>query len=121
MHRSVRNTLFRVIVALTALLLIPQTANAAAGAESSYEFATPLFGLSAARGGGLLVADAGAGVVKLQGGNGTLIAELPNITDVAPYTKRSMHAVTGAGDARLYRIRDGVVTRRANLAVSKPT
>ena len=76
------------IVALTALLLLPQAANAAAGAESSYEFATPLFGLSAARGGGLLVADAGAGVVKLQGGNGTLIAELPNITDVAPYTKR---------------------------------
>ena len=115
MHRSVRTTLFRVAVSVTALLLIPQTANAAAGAESTYVFATPLFGLSAARGGGLLVADAGAGVVKLRGGNGTLIAELPNITDVAPYTKRSMHAVTGAGDARLYRIRDGLVTRRANL------
>ena len=112
MHRSTR-VFARLAVALTALLLIPQAA--AAGGVTDYEFATPLFGLSAAPGGGLLVADAGAGVVKLQAGAGTLVASLPGVTDVAPISERAMHAVTGAGDAKLYRIKDGVVSTRADL------
>ena len=51
---------------------------------SSYPFATPVFGLDAARDGTLLVADAGAGIVRLQGSRGRLIAELKGVSDVAP-------------------------------------
>ena len=106
----------RLVALMTALIVIvPQAATAGGGSASgSYEFASPLFGL-AAKGGALFVADAGAGVVRLRGGNGRLIAELPGVTDVAPISHTSMYAVTGAPDRRLYRITDGVVSRVANL------
>ncbi len=106
----------RLVALMTALIVVvPQAATAGGGSASgSYEFASPLFGL-AAKGGALFVADAGAGVVRLRGSNGRLIAELPGVTDVAPISHTSMYAVTGAPDRRLYRITDGVVSRVANL------
>lgn len=81
------------------LLAIPGTSGAAGA--SSYEFATPLFGLDDAPNGELLVADAGAGIVRLRGGKGKLIVELPGVTDMSPIGNRSMWAVTGGGEGNL--------------------
>ena len=100
-------------VAATAALFVSQVAQA--GIATDYEFASPLFGLKAARGGGLLVADAGAGIVKLQGSHGALIAELPGVTDAASVTQRSIFALTGAPDSTLYRARNGKVHELADI------
>jgi hypothetical protein len=94
-----RRPLLRVLAVsalLGGLLGIPATAG---GAEHQrYEFATPVFGLDTARDGSLLVADAGAGIVRLRNGEGRLIVELPGVTDMAPIGNRSMWAVTGGGE-----------------------
>ena len=96
-------------------LLVPGSASARSVAN--YEFATPVFGLSTVPGSSaLVVADAGAGVVRLQGGTGQLIAPLPGVTDVAPLGPRKMHAVTGAPASALYWIVDGSVRKRADIA-----
>jgi hypothetical protein len=63
----------------------------------SYDFATPLFGLATAPDGSLLVADAGAGIVELRKGAGSLVAELPGATDVAPIGRGDMFATRGGG------------------------
>jgi hypothetical protein len=99
-----------------AVLFFPQVASA--GGVTDYQFASPLFGLHAAIGGGLLVADAGAGVVKLKGPHGTLVAQLPGVTDAASINRKAVYAVTGAGGPtgkRLYRLKDGSVRQVANL------
>lgn len=67
---------------------------------SFYE--TPLFGLSSGPGGTLLVADAGQGIVDAK--DGTLVAALPGITDVAPIAGGGLWALTGAPDNKLYRV-----------------
>jgi hypothetical protein len=106
MHRRPRVRTMAIAIAAAASLFVSQ--GATAGGTTDYEFASPLFGLHAARGGGLLVADAGAGVVKLRGsGSGKLIAELPGVTDAASITRRSTYALTGAPDSMLYRARKG--------------
>lgn len=105
---------FATAVVFTAVLLVPQ----AASARTDYQFASPLFGLHAAKGGGLLVADAGAGVVRLKGKDGTLVAQLPGVTDAASINNSTIAAITGAGGPsgkKLYRIHDGNVRQVANL------
>ena len=63
----------------------------------SYEFATPIFKLAVAPDGSLLVADAGAGIVELRNGVGSLVAELPGVTDVGPIGRGDMFALRGGG------------------------
>lgn len=103
-----RFTLFLLVVAL--LLLLP--AVVLASDVPSYDFTTPLFGLAAAPDGSLLVADAGQGIVELRNGQGSLVAALPGVTDVAPIGRGVMFALTGGGDdpataGKLYRISRG--------------
>jgi hypothetical protein len=106
--------LVRLIVATVGLvLLLPGGAQAVP--ITDYPFVTPVFGMAAVPGDGLAVADAGAGVVKLQGGVGSLFAELPGVSDVAPVGRRKMHAITGAPDRRLYWLAGGHVRERADL------
>ncbi|HSM38255.1 MAG TPA: ScyD/ScyE family protein [Candidatus Limnocylindrales bacterium] len=111
---------FRVVVALatvTALLLaIP---GAASAAVPTYEFATPAFGLATAPDGSLLVADAGSGIVELRKGHGSLVAELPGVSDVAPIGRGAMWAVTAGfgapGEKTLYRVSRGHASPVADL------
>lgn len=102
-------------IALAAAASLFVSQGATAGGATDYEFASPLFGLHAAKGGGLLVADAGAGVVKLKGHGGKLIAEIPGVTDAASITRHSVYALTGAPDNMLYRARKGNVTAFADI------
>lgn len=100
MHRSVRAVLIQLAAALSAFLLLAQPA-AQARTGFDYDFATPLFGLSTAKGGGLLVADAGAGIVRLRDGKGSLIVELPGVADMARSSRSRIQALAGP---TLYRI-----------------
>lgn len=90
-----------------------------------YLFATPVFGIATAHDGSLLVADAGAGIVRLRHGKGALIAELPGVTDIAPTGPQSMFAITGGGpgpmSARLFRVFKGNITEIANLGAFEAT
>ncbi len=83
---------------LTVLLLVAAvTAGFApsATAGAAYEFAGPVFGLAAGPGDVLFAADSGAGIVRLQAGEGQLIAELPRVTDIAPVRPGWMWAIAG--------------------------
>jgi hypothetical protein len=102
------------ILAVTASLLLAAPV-AAADPLPDHEFTTPVFGLDAAPDGGLLVADAGAGIVSLRNGTASLVAELPGIADVASIGGGSMLAITGAGDAKLYRVSKGRTALVADL------
>ncbi len=108
-RRPILPHIARLILAAGALLAAPLTASAEE--PPAYTFTGPLFGLATAPAGGLVVADAGAGVVVLRKGGGRLLATLPNVTDVAPIGLSSMYAVTGGGpepsDGKLYRISHG--------------
>lgn len=97
--RRSRFRLLAVSALVVGLFAIPETAGA--GKPPKYEFATPVFGLDTAPNGDLLVADAGAGIVRLRGGKGKLIVELPGVTDMAPIGGGSMWAVTGGGEGDL--------------------
>ncbi len=96
----------------------PTTASASPGVPA-YEFASPLFGLATAPDGSLLVADYGAGIVELRGGAGSLVAELPGVTDIAPIGRGDMFAVTGAGPFdtswKLFRVSRGQTQQIADL------
>jgi hypothetical protein len=95
-----------------------------------FPFGTPVFGLAAGFDGSLLVADAGAGIVKLRRGGGEIIAALPGVSDVAP-TLFGMFAITGspgeglpqtALSSRLYWVsHSGSVTEIANLGEFEAT
>ncbi|MFE9691896.1 ScyD/ScyE family protein [Micromonospora sp. NPDC005806] len=104
-------------MALTGGLLIP--AASAQASVPSYEFASPAFGLATAPDGSLLVADAGAGIVELRNGVGTLAAPLPGVTDVAPIGRGDMFAVTGGGEdasaRKLFRVSGGATREIADL------
>lgn len=110
----------RIVVALatvtTLLLAMP---GAASAAVPSYDFATPAFGLATAPDGSLLVADAGSGIVELRNGKGSLVAELPGVSDVAPIGRGVMWAVTAGfgtpGEKSLYRVSRGAVKMIADL------
>jgi hypothetical protein len=87
----------------------------------TFDFTTPAFHLAAAPGGGLLVADAGAGIVELRKGSSTVVAQLPGVTDVAAVGRGSMFAVTGGGPeppldaAKFYRVSRGGTRLVADL------
>lgn len=86
--------------------------------------AGPVFGIAAELG-SLLVADAGAGIVRLRHLETELVAPLPGVSDVAPVTPFVQLAVTGGGPgpgaARLYRVVRGAVTEVANLGAFEAT
>jgi hypothetical protein len=108
--------------ALAAVLpLVPVAAHGSHA--SNYVFATPVFGIDTAFDGSLLVADAGAGIVRLRQNRGTLIADLPGVTDVAP-TWFGLLAVTGGStdpsqltplSRKLFRVFHGQVSELADL------
>jgi hypothetical protein len=91
----------------------------AATAVAPYDFATPIFGLATTPDGGLLVADAGAGIVELRKGVGSLVAELPGVTDIAPIGRGSMFALRGGGPGlttgAIFRVSRGNVRQIADL------
>ncbi len=117
----------RVACAAALLALLALTPVAAHNFKvSDYPFATPVFGLATGFDNSLLVADAGAGIVRLKRGGGDLIAALPGVSDMAP-TLFGMWAITqGTGpggvpqtptSSRLYWVSHfGHVTEIANLA-----
>jgi hypothetical protein len=86
--------------------------------------AGPVFGL-ADDAGSLLVADAGAGIVRLRNKKTELVAALPGISDVAPVNPFTQLAITGGGPgptaAKLYRVVKGVVTQVADLGAFEAT
>ena len=113
-----------VILAIAVMALIPAAAmaNDVKSEElPSFDFATPLFGLAAAPDGSLLVADAGAGIVELRHGQGSLVAEMPGIADVAPIGRSNMYAITGGGEegnttaGKLFRVSRGSAREIADL------
>lgn len=105
-------------ITVTAIVLAMVTA-AGIHAVSSYEFATPIFKLAVAPDGSLLVADAGAGIVELRNGVGSLIAELPGVTDVGPIGLGDMFALRGGGPGlttgALFRVSRGSTQLIADL------
>ena len=106
------------LFSLVALLAVFPIGGAASGVPT-YAFATPIFGLATAPDGSLLVADAGAGIVELRNGEGSLVASLAGVTDVAPIGRGAMFAITAGGpgpDARkLFRVSRGSVQELADL------
>ena len=120
-HRSIR-TLVATATVSTLLLAMPGAVSATVPA---YDFATPVFGLATAPDGSLLVADGGAGIVELRKGAGSLVAELPGVSDVAPIGRGVMWAVTAAfglpGEKTLYRVARGHATAVADLGAFEAT
>lgn len=107
------------------LAMGPLAAAKTGPGSATFPYATPVFGMATAPDGSLLVADYGAGIVELRKGVGTLVAELPAVTDIAPIGRSSMFAVTGAGEAdtawKLFRVSRGVVTQIADLLAFETT
>jgi hypothetical protein len=99
--------------AIAALMLVAVTALTVTA--SIYPFATPIYGLGVSPDGSLLVADAGAGIVGIRKGVGSLIASLPGVTDVAPIGGGDMFAITSGADFGLYRVSRGSTRRIADL------
>lgn len=93
-YRS-RTMRWRTLTALAAVLAVSTVAGI--GATMAYEFATPIFKLAVAPDGSVLVADAGAGIVELRNGAGSLVAELEGVTDIAPIGRSDMFALRGGG------------------------
>jgi hypothetical protein len=108
-----------VAAVLLLLLVVPAAHARKADPLPDYEFAGPVFGLTLAPDGSLLVADSGAGIVELRKGQGSVVAALPGVADVDAIGRGSMFAITGGGEgdtaARLYRISRGNVREIANL------
>src|SRR5437764_2833625 len=89
-------------VLVVGLVLVPTAAQA----NPSF-YATPLFGITTASDGRLLVADSGQGIVN--GDDGSLVAALPGVTDVAAMANGELWATTSGGEEetgvqKLYRI-----------------
>ncbi len=89
-HRSPRRIVTVLLTVAAATVALAQPASAA-----PYAFAGPVFGLAAGPGDVLFAADAGAGIVRLQGGEGELVVELPGVTDIAPVKPGRMWAIAG--------------------------
>lgn len=104
--------------ALAGAVLTPAVASAAPIPQ--YPFTTPTFGLAAAPDRSLLVADAGSGIVELRKGQGSLVASLPNVTDIAPLGRGSLFAITGGGasatDGKLFAVSRGSTRQIADLS-----
>jgi hypothetical protein len=112
---SIRTAILACLVAGLALVgLAPQ----AGALPATFNFAGPVFGLSA-RGGTLFAADFGAGIRRISSTDTAqkLIQRLPGVTDVAPLRHRRMWALTSAPrDKRLYFLtKRGRIREVANL------
>jgi hypothetical protein len=90
-HRSRGRIAIIVLTVAAATAALAQPAAAGAG----YPFAGPVFGLAAGPGDVLFAADAGAGIVRLQGSQGQLVVDLPGVTDIAPVRPGRMWAIAG--------------------------
>ena len=100
------------VASVAAAVLLPTAAQA----DTTF-YAGPMFGIDAAPGGQLLVADAGKGVVDAD--TGALVASLPGVTDIAPIGRGDMLALTstfapGAHGA-LFRVSKGSARKLADL------
>jgi len=80
------------VIAALSLALLP----AATSAQNVDGLGGPLFGLSTARNGNLLVADASVGVIAIRRGKAGVVASLPGVTDVSAISGAAHWAVTGA-------------------------
>lgn len=93
--------------------------TAVANAETFFPpVATPVFGLTKAPDGSLLVADAGSGIVEIRKGSAGPVAQLPGVTDMAAIGRGNMFAVTSlafGGDGGLYRVSRGSTRKVADL------
>jgi len=102
------------------LLLIAALLVAASARTDAviYPFTTPVFGLATLPDGSLLAADAGIGVIEIRKGIGTVFAQLPGVTDVAPIGGGDMFAITSpafGGEGSIYRVSRGSRREIANL------
>jgi len=104
------------VTLVIALLAIPALAGAVSG------LAGPIFGLSTARNGDLLVADASVGIETIRKDQVRSTIPLPGATDVSAASKNLLWASTGAGDSpnadtgqALYRIWKGEPKLVVNL------
>jgi hypothetical protein len=102
------------VLTVLAASVVPQTASAAPA-----DFASPLFGLARGHQNGLLVADAGQGVVRVSGQEANLVVSLPGVTDVAIRSPHSLWALTsevfGSSGSKLYIVRNGEAHALADL------
>lgn len=109
--------LFRRIFPLLALAVTVGFALLPMGAHADPSFyQSPIFGIATAPGGKLLVAESGKGIVN--GDDGSLIAALPNVSDVSPRSVGGLWAITSGeeGDQKLFRIKpNGQAKEVANL------
>lgn len=107
-----RRPLWLAAAVLAAAVLVPGVANANSG---FYE--GPMFGIDAAPGGQLLVADAGKGIVDAD--TGAVVAALPGVTDVAPIGRGDMLALTSTfapnAHGALFRVSKGSTRQLADL------
>lgn len=97
-RKSRKSVLLTSLLLLSVFALLVAPTAAFAEAVIDYEFASPLFDLAIAPDGSLLVADAGAGVVKLHHDTGTLVAALPGVAGIVPVGQEVIWAVTGGGE-----------------------
>jgi len=121
----------RIAPVIAAVLVLGLTASIASAdgpgwKTVSQDFHGLLFGLNVGQNGQLLVADSvpgpGGGPTRLdpESGETTLIAPLPNVTDVIQVGQREYMALTGGGEpgtgaATLYNIKNGDVKAVADL------
>lgn len=96
-----KSRFWKVILVLVLALGLAVPSTVLADSVADYVFATPVFGLAVAPDGSLLVADAGAGIVELRNGQGSLVVELPGVADIAPIGRGVMYAITGGGEGEL--------------------
>src|ERR1700741_3642737 len=85
----------RIMVVLLTVAAATAARAQPAVAGAGYPFAGPVFGLAAGPGDELFAADAAAGIVRLQGGEGKLVVDMPGVTDVAPVRPGWMWAIAG--------------------------
>ena len=125
MSRVIRRprTALAVLGVAAMLLSGPAAASATRAAAAPLE---TLFGLSTSKNGSLLVADASQGIVAIRGGERTLFAALPGVTDVAAVGNGNVFAITGGsgeegvhhpGEASLYQVSHGRAKLVADLFV----
>jgi hypothetical protein len=119
MSRVIRRPRTALAVLGVAAVMLAGPAAATAARASAADLGI-LFGLATAPDGSLLVADATQGVVAIRGGERTLLASLPGVTDVGAVGVGSVYAITGGGApgtgaASLYRVSKGHTSLVADL------
>ncbi len=100
------------VAALVAFSSLVLPAGAMAGAPPEFPPPGPIFGLGMDGGGDVLVANASFGILTA---DGTAVAELPGIADVAASDQGWLWAITTGPDAKLYKVYDGEATPFADL------